>query len=70
MTGDDTLAYVHASARALNLPLDAARAQRVAAHLQRTAALVQPLMDLALPPELELAEIYQPNTASPQDHRT
>ncbi len=54
----DVLAYVRAAALALDLPLDAAQAQRVAAHLSRTAALAAPLMQLALPPAHEPAEIY------------
>lgn len=54
------LSYVIASAAALDLPLDAARAQRVAVYLQRTAAMAEPLMQLPLTPEDELAEIYCP----------
>ena len=38
-TDADLLAYVEASAALLALPLEAARAQRVAQHLARTAAL-------------------------------
>ncbi|MBU0790934.1 MAG: DUF4089 domain-containing protein [Gammaproteobacteria bacterium] len=69
MTEAQILAYVQAAAAALDLPMGTARAQRVATHLQRTAALAQPLMDLALPPELELAEIYQPKTPLTLDHK-
>lgn len=59
---DDTqaLAYVTASAAALGLPLDSARAARVAAHLQRTAALAALLQGAELAPHDELAEIYSP----------
>jgi len=60
MTDADALAYVHASAALLGLPLDAARAQRVAAHLQRTASLAALLEQAALTPEAEPAEIYCP----------
>lgn len=62
MTEDDVLAYVRASAALQGLPLDAARAQRVALHLARTAHLAQLLMDTPLSPEDELAEIYCPKS--------
>ena len=61
MTEAQTLAYVKASAAVLGLPLDEARAARVAAHLQRTAALAQLLDDVPLKVDIELAEIYCPN---------
>lgn len=54
------LAYVKAAAWALDLPLDEARAVRVAAQLQRTAALAALLAELPLSPHDELAEIYCP----------
>ena len=60
MTDAQVLAYVHASAAALNLPLDKARAQRVASQLLRTAALAQLLEQVPLAPDDELAEIYCP----------
>jgi hypothetical protein len=60
MSESEALSYVIASAAALDLPLDKARAQRVAANLQRTAAMAAPLMKLPLAPEAELAEIYCP----------
>jgi len=60
MTDADMLAYTHASAALLGLPLDAARAQRVAAHLQRTALLAALLEQAALAPDDEPAEIYCP----------
>ena len=56
----EVLAYVKASAVALGLPLDDAQAQRVAAHLQRTAAMARSLDQLQLPEDLEPAEIYVP----------
>jgi hypothetical protein len=71
MSESEALSYVIASAAALDLPLDLpldeARAQRVAANLQRTAALAAPLMKLPLAPEAELAEIYCP--APPRNSR-
>ncbi len=60
MSEDQALGYVIASATALGLPLDAARAQRVAAHLHRTAALAGLLEAFPMTPEDELAEIYCP----------
>ena len=60
MSEAEALSYVIASAAALDLPLDEARARRVATNLQRTAALAAPLMKLPLAPETELAEIYCP----------
>lgn len=45
---------------ALELPLDEPRAMRVAAHLQRTAALAALLAGQPLSPHDELAEIYCP----------
>jgi hypothetical protein len=67
MTDADVLVYAHASAVLLRLPLDAARARRVAAHLQRTAALAALLEQTALTPDDEPAEIYCPKrpTARP-----
>ncbi|MFZ5566617.1 MAG: DUF4089 domain-containing protein [Pseudomonadota bacterium] len=66
MSEAEALSYVIASAAALDLPLDAARAQRVAANLQRTAALAAPLMKLPLAPEAEPAEIYCPAPPRPR----
>lgn len=59
------LAYVKASATALGVPLDSARAARVAAHLQRTAALAALLQGAELAPHDELAEIYNPGAFWP-----
>lgn len=59
-TPEQLLAHVHASAELLGLPLDAARAQRVAEHLGRTAAMAQLLETAALLPHDEPAEIYCP----------
>jgi hypothetical protein len=60
MTEEQTLQYVQASAVAVGLPLDAAQAERVAAHLQRTAAMADLLDAFALGDSEELAEIYCP----------
>ena len=60
MNQDQLLAYVMASAAAQGLPLDEARAQRVAAHLARTAHLAQLLDAAYLSVEDEPAEIYSP----------
>lgn len=63
MNDEQTLAYVRASAVALALPLDEARAQRVAAHLQRTAAMAALLDAFALSPHDEPAALYCPAPA-------
>jgi hypothetical protein len=60
MTEQETLHYVNATALAINLPLDAAQAQRVAEHLQRTFTIVAALKALPMLPEHEPAEIYRP----------
>ena len=60
MTETQTLAYVQASALALNLPLDNERAARVALHLQRTSAMADLLESVPLDAHAELAEIYRP----------
>ena len=56
----ETLAYVKAAARAVNLPLDDATAQRVADHMGRTAAMARQLDGADLTPEHELVEIFCP----------
>lgn len=60
MNEAETLAYVKASAAALGVPMDTARALRVAGHLERTAALAALLERAPLAPEDELAEIFNP----------
>jgi hypothetical protein len=60
MSEDDVLAYVRMSAALLDLPLDAARAARVAQQLARTAALAKLLESAPLAPEDEPAELYRP----------
>ena len=59
-TAEQLLAHVNASAALLDLPLDAARAQRVADHLGRTAGLAQLLDSASLTAHDEPAEIYCP----------
>lgn len=57
---DRMLNYVNAAAAALALPLDEARAARVAAHLARTAAMAGLLDGVTLGVEDEPAELYRP----------
>lgn len=61
------LAYVETTAALLKLPLDAARTQRVAVNLQRTAALAAVLEAAPLTAHDELAEIYKPAAFPPND---
>ncbi|MDZ4073514.1 MAG: DUF4089 domain-containing protein [Hylemonella sp.] len=60
MNEEEVLAYVRATARALELPLDDTRARAVAQHLGRTAVLAKALEALVLSPEIEPAEVYRP----------
>jgi hypothetical protein len=60
MTEQDTLAFVQINAQALGIPLDEARAARVAAHLHRTFAMAQMLEGANLTPADEPAEIFCP----------
>ena len=60
MQEQEVLAYVRATARALELPLDDTRARAVAQHLGRTALLAKALEAYALPLEVEPAEVYRP----------
>ncbi len=66
MTESQALNYVQASATALGLTLDAARAQRVATHLQRTAGMAAQLEQFALDVHDEPAEIYHPQRQAAQ----
>lgn len=61
MNPDETQAYVLASAAALQVPLSAAQAERVAGHLQRTAAMAELLERFPMEPHDELAEIFRPH---------
>ena len=69
MSEDEALAYVRAAAALAGLPLDDARAQAVAMHLSRTAALAKLLEQAALAPEQEPAEIYKPAPFPSQEPR-
>jgi hypothetical protein len=60
MSDLEVLRYVKATAALLDLPLDEARAQRVAAHLARTAELARLLESAALEAADEPAEMYRP----------
>lgn len=60
MNEEEVLAYVRATARALELPLDDTRARAVAQHLGRTAVLAKALEAYVLSPEVEPAEVYRP----------
>lgn len=60
MTEAETLAYVRASAAASGVPMDAARAQRVAGHMERTAAMAALLERMPMAPHDELVEIFNP----------
>lgn len=60
-------AYVGSAAAMLELPLPPARAARVTAHLQRTAAMAALLGSAPLVPHDELAEIYSPAPFPPTD---
>jgi len=53
------LEYVKVSAILMGLPIDEARALRVAEHLQRTAAMARLLEQAALEVSDEPAEIYR-----------
>lgn len=53
-------AYVSASAALLGIPMNAARVGRVAAHMQRTAAMAALLEGTPVAMHDELAEIYSP----------
>ena len=60
MSEDEVLAYVKAAAALAALPLDAARAQAVALHLGRTAAMARLLEGAPLAPHEEPAGTYRP----------
>ncbi len=60
MNETQALVYVQAAAAAINLPLDAAQAQRVAAYLTVNARIAAMLDGVPLAPHDELVEIYCP----------
>ena len=68
MTEAQTLAYVQAASVAVDLPLSEAQAQRVATHLQRTAALAALLDGFELAPHDEPAAIFCPAPFQPSQH--
>ena len=59
-TPDHVIDYVRAAALMLDLSLDAAQVQRVAAHLARTKQLADSLTAVPLAPHDEPAEIFCP----------
>jgi hypothetical protein len=61
------LAYVETTAALLKLPMDAARIERVAVNLQRTAAMAALLEAVPLTAHDELAEIYKPAAFPPNE---
>ena len=60
MSPESLLGYVRSAAALLRLPLDDARAERVAAQLGRTAQLAQLLEAADLCEHDEPAELYRP----------
>ena len=60
MIEESTRTYVTTTATLLGIPMDAARAERVAGHFQRTRAMAALLGSADLPITEELAEIYCP----------
>ena len=58
MNEADVLNYVKSTAALLGIPMDAARALRVASHLQRTVAMAALLDAANLSVDDELDEIY------------
>ena len=67
MNQADVLNYVASSALLLGIPMDAARAARVASHLQRTAAMAALLDAANLSVDDEPAEIYCPAAFKPNE---
>ena len=67
MNEADVLNYVKGTAVLLGIPMDAARASRVASHLQRTAAMAALLDAANLAVDHELAEIYSPAAFKPNE---
>ncbi|MBA2962878.1 MULTISPECIES: DUF4089 domain-containing protein [Ramlibacter] len=67
MDETQALTYVQATARAIGLPLDEARARAVALHFARSVAIARVLDTAPLAPEGELAEIYRPAPFPAQD---
>ena len=68
MSHELTLNYVNSAAELLGIPMDAARAERVAGHLQRTRAMAALLDGADLTIVDELAEIYCPEALKSNEH--
>ncbi len=64
---DHVIDYVRCAAMMLDLPLDAAQVQRVAAHLARTKQLADTLAAVPLAPHDEPAEIFCPAPFPPEE---
>ena len=60
MTDQQLLAYANASADVLGIPMDAARALRVAGYLRLSGNFAGLLEAVAMGPELEPAEVFCP----------
>ena len=60
MNTQAVLKYVHAAAEAVDLPLTADRAARVAEHLGRTVQMARLLEALPLAADEELSQLYVP----------
>ena len=67
MNEADVLNYLKSTAALLGIPMDAARAARVASHLQRTVAMAALLDAANLSVDDELAEIYCPAAFKPHE---
>jgi hypothetical protein len=65
MNEASVLSYVEAAAALRGVPLDADRAQRVSAHLQRTAGMAALLEGAPMAAHDELAEIFSPAAFPP-----
>ena len=63
----DLLNYVESTAALVGVPMDTARAGRVASHLQRTVAMAALLDAANLSVDAELAEIYCPAAFKPNE---
>ena len=68
MDNEATLNYVNSTAALLGVPMDAARAERVAGHLQRTRAIAAVLDSVELHIGDESAEIYCPRAFTPNEY--
>ena len=68
MNIESTLNYVNSTADLLDIPMDAARADRVASHLQRTRAMAALLDAADLSVANELTEIYCPAAFKANKH--